>query len=273
VIQREDILKKMESNNVKTGEKLSSDNPREMNIIAPYAIVSLDGNIGAGKTTFLKHLKDTFPDVEVLEEPVGDWMTMRDEEGRNLLELFYTDKHRWAYTFQNCAFLTRFLNTEQIVYRHKQAGAKFKLYVTERSIHTDRNVFADMLHKSGDINSLEWSLYLKWFDHFASQMPLSGIIYINTSAETCKRRIIKRGRQGEEGIPMEYLDSLDVTHRAWMEREQKEDKIPVLEISTEDGVDKETNMNAIREFLKQFMPRAMTGPTAEAAIEATTYSC
>ena len=45
--------------------------------------------------------------------------------------------------------------------------------------------------------------------------PLSAIVYINTSPELCASRIVQRSRGGEQGIPLEYLKSLDSYQRRW----------------------------------------------------------
>jgi thymidylate kinase len=47
----------------------------------PFTIV-VEGNIGSGKTTFLKHFKQYSDRVAVLDEPVEKW---RDAQGHNLL--------------------------------------------------------------------------------------------------------------------------------------------------------------------------------------------
>jgi deoxynucleoside kinase len=47
----------------------------------PFLTVCVEGNIGSGKTTFLKHFKK-FSEVCVLDEPIAKW---RDVQGHNLL--------------------------------------------------------------------------------------------------------------------------------------------------------------------------------------------
>jgi deoxyadenosine/deoxycytidine kinase len=61
-------------------------------------IISLDGNIGAGKSTLLAEIRNKLHDVHIVDEPVGQWTALKNAEGKNLLELFYEDKRRWAYT-------------------------------------------------------------------------------------------------------------------------------------------------------------------------------
>jgi len=202
-------------------------------------IISLDGNIGAGKSTLLEEIGKRLP-IHVVNEPVAQWTSLQ-YEGKNLLELFYQDKKRWAYTFQNCAILSRLKNIKDAV------DAGHKTIITERSILTDKYVFADMLQSTGDMNSLEWQLYESWFQIFGKEYPVNGIIYISTSSATSKDRIINRNRSGEENIDMEYLNALDIQHKKWIENTS----IPVLTLSTEIGVSLEENIEKIRLFIEK----------------------
>jgi len=202
-------------------------------------IISLDGNIGAGKSTLLEEIGKRLS-IHVVNEPVAQWTSLK-YEGKNLLELFYQDKKRWAYTFQNCAILSRLKNIKDAV------DAGHKTIITERSILTDKYVFADMLQSTGDMNSLEWQLYESWFQIFGKEYPVNGIIYISTSSATSKDRIINRNRSGEENIDMEYLNALDIQHKKWIENTS----IPVLILSTEIGVSLEENIEKIRLFIEK----------------------
>lgn len=188
-------------------------------------VLSLDGNIGAGKSTLLEAIREAMPDVEVVIEPVGEWLSLKNAEGKSLLELFYEDKRRWAYTFQNCAILTRLRSLRNVLQTTKKT-----VIITERSVLTDRYVFAEMLRESGDIDDMEWQLYLQWYDSFAAGLPMAGIIYLTTDVSTSAGRITKRGRHGEESIPVDYLTALEAQHQRWLSSSD----LPVLRISTDD---------------------------------------
>ena len=53
-------------------------------------IVSIEGNIGAGKSTMLKFF-NKYSDVELIPEPVAQWC---DVNGHNLLGKLYEDPKR-----------------------------------------------------------------------------------------------------------------------------------------------------------------------------------
>jgi deoxyadenosine/deoxycytidine kinase len=204
-------------------------------------IITLDGNIGAGKSTLLEALRG-LPNVTVIPEPVGNWMQMKNSAGESLLSLFYKDTSRWCYTFQNCALLTRLLETQKVL---KQWTPSQGILITERSVLTDRYVFAEMLHKQGKLDDLEWDLYLKWYTNFAADLPIRGIIHLTTDAHISQERIVKRGRSGEESIPLSYLADLDAQHTQWI----RSTKLPTLQVTTEDM---DAALKTIQEWLQSF---------------------
>jgi deoxyadenosine/deoxycytidine kinase len=211
-------------------------------------VVSVDGAIGGGKTTLLEHLRGELPDVEIVLEPVGEWMRLKDASGKSLLELFYEDKKRWAYTFQNCAILTRL----RTILAAMKTTTK-RVILTERSVLTDRYVFAEMLKEDGTLDPLEWELYMTWFNTFAADLPIKGVVYLTTGVGTCAERIVRRGRAGEEHIPLDYLAALDAQHHRWLDRAEREDGLSVLRISTEPGTSLDANVAAVRAFIEELL--------------------
>ena len=198
-------------------------------------ILSIDGNIGAGKTTFLTQLKNKFPKWHFIDEPVDTWSRFVNEEGESLLEVFYKDRKRWSYTFQNCAFLTRVRSITKAIRDWKALcitnpeECKNNIFITERSVDTDFNVFAKMLHEDGSLNKMEWNMYKQWYHYLLTDCKISGIIYVTCNPELCSQRIGIRNRCGEDNIPMEYLTQLHKYHEEWIDNTS----IPVVKINTE----------------------------------------
>ena len=189
--------------------------------------VTIEGNIGGGKSTMINLLRQQYPDVVIIDEPVDQWLGMKDADtGKSLLQLFYEDKQRWSYTFQNCAFITRYLSAFQALSKPIE---KDTIYISERGILTDRYVFATMLRESGCLTSIEWDLYTKWFGQFSNTAKPNAIIYITTDSNVCSNRIKQRNREGEEGIPQAYLDDLEAAHETWLATSD----IPVLRVSSD----------------------------------------
>ena len=208
-------------------------------------LITLDGNIGAGKSTLLEAIRTTLSSVTVIPEPVAAWVTLKNQHGKSLLQLFYEDMRRWGYTFQNAAILTRLLDTQRILKDWKPAEGKLHVIITERSVLTDRHVFADMLHEDGILDDLEWTLYLQWYEAYAKELPIKGIIHLSTSATTSSDRIKIRGREGEESIDMTYLEKLDAQHAKWV----RETSLPCLQIDSEPGKDMVAIVASIEEWI------------------------
>jgi len=180
-------------------------------------ILSIEGNIGSGKSTLLRYLSDWQHDSEVdvvfLQEPVDDWSTIRDEKGVTMLEKFYGDQKRYAFSFQIMAYISRLAILKKAVEQHPNA-----LIFTERSLFTDKHVFAKMLYDSGDIEEVDHQIYMRWFDTFVEEYPISGYIYVKTDPEICHQRINKRSRDGEDSIPLGYLKSCHTYHEEMIEK-------------------------------------------------------
>ena len=179
-------------------------------------VYSIDGNIGSGKSTFLEYLKTTLirsvfgQKVIYLAEPIEEWNKLKDDNGDTILKKFYNDQKRYSFSFQMMAYISRLASLQTALKKYPNA-----IIITERCVHTDRHVFAKMLRDSGMIEDIEYKIYLQWFDHFVQDIPLTGIIYINTPPTLCYTRIQQRERDGET-IPIEYLKKCDKYHKDWL---------------------------------------------------------
>lgn len=187
-----------------------------------YTIVSVEGNIGSGKTTLLENLRKHFKDNEYvifLKEPVDEWEKIHDESGTTMLEKFYANQEKYAFPFQMMAYISRlkvFLDTLKEM--NKKTENNNIIIITERSLYTDKMVFAKLLYDTGKIEYVNYQIYLSWFDTFSEEFPVHKVIYVKASPETCFQRIGKRSREGESNIPIEYLDSCNTYHNNMLDK-------------------------------------------------------
>ena len=207
-------------------------------------LISIEGNIGSGKSTILRMLKEKHPEWNFVDEPVGAWIALKNQHGESLLEIFYKNKERWSYTFQNVAVLHRFQNLHSAL--QGLDPNKPNVIVMERSLLTDKMVFTAMLRKQGCIDDLEMQIYEQWFHHLAHMLPETrAYIYVNTAPNVCSSRIHKRDRQGEQVIPLDYLEDLHRHHNDWLFN-QTNGK-PVLTYSNDS---EEINLEPIEMFIE-----------------------
>lgn len=172
-------------------------------------MILFEGNIAAGKSTVGRRLAGSGL-FGFIEEPVGAWQQEFEE---NLLDLFYKDAHRWAFTFQLAAFTTRAKTWSEVL-----AMTDHSTVVLERSIYCDRYVFAKNCFQTGLMTKTEWQLYCKLWDWLQRNWCAEPerIVYMRTPAEICHERIVERGRSEETSIPLEYLRDLEVLHDEWL---------------------------------------------------------
>ena len=193
---------------------------------ASYTFISIEGNIGSGKSTLLANLREHYKDndnVIFLKEPVDEWAKIKDINGTTILEKFYADQEKYSFSFQMMAYVSRIKVLRDTLNDKKETQKKNQfdkdnnekrnyMIITERSLYTDKMVFAKMLYDSGKIEDVNYQIYLNWFDTFSGEFPVHKVIYVKATPEKCYQRIAKRSREGEENIPLEYLTSCSLYH-------------------------------------------------------------
>ena len=168
----------------------------------------IEANIGTGKSTLLKLLEKEL-DTEIIYEPLNEWLNTKGSDNTNILDYFYSDQKRWAFTFQVNALITRVKSIET-----KQ---KKPLRFVERSIHTDRNVFAINAIENKTMNEIEMQLYDKYYNWISQKFDTepTGYIYLLADPKISYERINKRARSEEDKIPLDYIEQIHNKHDKW----------------------------------------------------------
>ncbi|XP_039518103.1 deoxyguanosine kinase, mitochondrial [Pimephales promelas] len=215
--------------------------------------VSIEGNIAVGKSTFARLLQKTEQDWEVIAEPISKWQNVDQTDQQtehcppqptsNLLQMMYHDPKRWSYTFQTFSCMSRMRSHLQPLSAGSRQSSGSPVRVYERSVYSDRYIFALNMFELGCINSTEWAVYQDWHsflvEQFGHRVQLEGIIYLRASPQTCMERLGRRGRVEEQGIQLDYLQKLHTRHEDWLLHKTTRvhfehlAKVPVLVIDAE----------------------------------------
>lgn len=217
--------------------------------------ISIEGNIGSGKSTILKIIRESFPQLAILDEPLAEWQKVGEKGNINLLGLYYDQPERWGFTFQIYAFMSR-LNKWTEYSRMTGRGVR----ISERSLLSDRYIFAAIMRDTQILDEAEHSVYLHFYDHLVAMnsiIDLSGVIYVQCAPEICEKRIKTRSREGEDTIPLDYLQRIHDKHEAWLNpdkenrepQQQEQDKILVLDNTQ--PINKEQVIEVVGKWLKQ----------------------
>ncbi|AOT69696.1 deoxynucleoside kinase [Geosporobacter ferrireducens] len=162
-------------------------------------VICIDGVVGSGKTTL----------AELLEKKLNLklYNELANQDTEILLDKFYRDRHRWAFTMQIHFLNERFRMIKEV---HKNRGG-----LLDRSIFGDK-IFASMLHEDGYMSREEFLTYSTLLDNMLehTQPPLL-MIYLKCSVDKAVENIQKRGRAYELIVPRIYWERPNEKYTQW----------------------------------------------------------
>jgi len=183
-------------------------------------LIVVQGEIGTGKTELCKLLDSTYRkngyNVCLVLEPVEKWREV------GILEQFYADRERFAYSFQTFVFATRCMAIAEAV----KANPDADFYILERCPAIDR-VFMELQRDL--ITPSENAMYDVWCRAYENVLPINlstaKVLYLRTSLGVSMERLRLRAREGEVGgagetkkigVTREYQQQLREAHEAFL---------------------------------------------------------
>ncbi|HEX7401200.1 MAG TPA: deoxynucleoside kinase [candidate division Zixibacteria bacterium] len=152
--------------------------------------ISIEGVIGAGKTSLAK----------ILAERINARLILEETEANPFLPDFYKDTKRYALQTQLFFLLSR----------HKQQQGLFATDLFHKKPVSDYMFDKDRIFASVNLDEREFYLYEKLFSLLSKDIPKPDlVIYLQASSEVLFKRIKKGGRPYEKTIDSGYLKALN----------------------------------------------------------------
>ena len=202
-------------------------------------IVFVEGNIAAGKTTFLKYIDNNskWKDVcRVIYEPINSWQNLNNN---NLLDMFYKESdNNISSDLQYHIILTMINNHLKAKQFHPQNNIVFM----ERSAISGVECFAKVLNKIGKLRNRSYDILKEGIKNIMVNLQQPDhIIYLKVDdVHILMDRISKRGRDCENNnnnnnnnnniLNEDYLNNLNDAYNDMIECYGK--NIPVTIIPT-----------------------------------------
>lgn len=200
-----------------------------------YSFVTIEGNIGAGKTTLANILSQKFNAKLVLEAFADN----------PFLPKFYEQPEQYAFPLELFFMAERYKQLKELLHTKDM----FQSITISDYLFTKCLLFAKV-----NLPEEEYKLYQKLFDIINPQIIQPDIlIYLHSPLDKLKQNIKKRNREYEQQIPDDYLLSLQETYNSYIK--QHNIKSLIVDASNADFINNEKHVNTILEALdKEYEP-------------------
>lgn len=196
-----------------------------------HSFITVEGNIGAGKTT-LSHLLAKHYNARLILEQFAD---------NPFLPKFYEDPKQYAFPLELFFMAERFKQLKELL----QQRDLFQSVTISDYLFTKCLLFAKV-----NLPDDEFSLYQRLFDIIHQQLIQPDIlIYLHAPVTRLQQNIKKRGRSYEQSIPDEYLFSIQETYTHYIRQHNL--KTIFVDASNADFLQNEAHLQTIIDALEK----------------------
>ena len=190
--------------------------------------IAIAGNIGVGKTTLTGMLAKHYG-WEANYEVVDDNPYLND---------FYQDMKAWAFNVQISYLHSRLQRIMSI----RNSG---KDVIQDRTIYEDAYIFAPNLHGMKLMATRDFETYFSLFQQVEQLLQAPDLlIYLKASIPTLVKRIQCKGREYENAIRIDYLESLNRRYETWV-KSYDSGKILVIDTDSINFIDNPEDFSKI----------------------------
>ncbi len=192
-------------------------NPFDMHRFSKFNFITIEGNIGSGKTSLATKISEDFNAKLILERFADN----------AFLPKFYEDQTRFAFPLE-MSFLAD---------RYKQLSDDIAQYdLFKEFVVADYHISKSLTFAKVTLPEDEFDLYRRFFNVIYKDMQQPDVyVYLYQNTERLLQNIEKRGRDYEQNIAPDYLENINKGYVAFM-KTQPQLKIKVIDVSSLDFV-------------------------------------
>ncbi|HVU96641.1 MAG TPA: deoxynucleoside kinase [Puia sp.] len=195
-----------------------------------YHFITIEGNIGAGKTT-LAHLLARHYNARLILEQFAD---------NPFLPKFYENPAQYAFPLELFFMAERYKQLKELVY----TGDLFQSFTVSDYLFTKCLLFARV-----NLPEQEYKLYQGLFDIMYSQLVQPDIlIYLHAPVTKLQSNIRKRNRSYEQAIPDEYLLNIQETYTQYIR--QHNIRTLFIDVSNADFLGNDAHLKVVIDALE-----------------------
>ena len=194
-----------------------------------YSFISIEGNIGVGKTTLSKVFKNHF-DIELLNE---------NFKKNPYLKHFYMKPKFFSSKLENFFFQERI----------NQINSHFKNNENKKTI-SDYWIGKSLVFSKTNLSKGLFNKFMYIYNKEVQQIKMPDIIiYLKQETKQLKNQIILRGRSFEKNISKKYLESISKEYKKIFNQKQK---FLLIEVRSEEVLELLTKKGQQNLFRKLF---------------------
>lgn len=210
-----------------------------MNLL--YNYISIEGSIGAGKTSLVQKLAKEL-NANLLLEQFAD---------NPFLEKFYEEPERYAFSVELYFTAERFRQLKEFLVQ--QNNSLFNSFTVSDFIFQKSLVFA-----GNNLKDDELKLYRMLFNIMLPTLPKPDVVfYLYASVEDLLRNIKKRGRTYEQNIKGEYLENIQKAYLDYF-RQMPDLKVVLLDTKQFDFIGDSDDFNFFKKLLATEFNKGIT---------------